>query len=75
MPAGVQGRRPSLDCLGIANTSLRPRKEWVDATMCAVDDPRVFVVGDVNGREPILHIAKEQGYVAADNIFAHDAGE
>ena len=43
--------------------------------MCAVDDPQVFVVGDVNGREPILHVAKEQGYVAADNILAHDAGE
>jgi len=69
------GRQPSLDRLGIANTSLRPREGWVDATMCAVDDERVFVVGDVNGKEPILHVAKEQGYVAADNIIAADVGE
>jgi dihydrolipoamide dehydrogenase len=35
----------------------------------------VFVVGDVNGKEPILHVAKEQGFVAADNILAHAAGQ
>ncbi|MFW6320682.1 MAG: dihydrolipoyl dehydrogenase family protein [Halohasta sp.] len=69
------GRTPGLDRLGVADTSLRPREGWVDATMAAVDDPRVFVVGDVNGREPILHVAKEQGYVAADNILAQHAGE
>jgi Pyruvate/2-oxoglutarate dehydrogenase complex, dihydrolipoamide dehydrogenase (E3) component, and related enzymes len=43
--------------------------------MAAVDDERVFVVGDVNGREPILHVAKEQGFAAAENILAHHAGE
>ena len=69
------GREPTLDPLGIEATSLRPRKGWVDATMCAVDDDRVFVVGDVNRKEPILHVAKEQGYVAADNILAAHAGE
>jgi dihydrolipoamide dehydrogenase len=69
------GRRPTLDRLGITNTSLRPRAGWVDETMCAVDDEQVFVVGDVNRKEPILHVAKEQGYTAADNILAHHAGE
>jgi len=69
------GRRPTLDSLGIEHTSLRPREGWVDATMSAVDDDRVFIVGDVNGKEPILHVAKEQGYVAADNIIAAHAGE
>ena len=43
--------------------------------MQARDDGRVFVVGDVNGREPILHVAKEQGFQAADNILAHARGE
>jgi dihydrolipoamide dehydrogenase len=69
------GRTPTLDSVGIANTSLRPREGWVDETMRAVDDEQVFVVGDVNGKEPILHVAKEQGYTAADNILADHADE
>jgi pyruvate/2-oxoglutarate dehydrogenase complex dihydrolipoamide dehydrogenase (E3) component len=43
--------------------------------MQARDDERVFVVGDVNGKEPILHVAKEQGFQAAANILAHARGE
>jgi dihydrolipoamide dehydrogenase len=84
------GRRPALDGLGLENTSHsvatttvgdrdepvpRPEPGWVGSTMQAADDPRTFVVGDVNGREPILHVAKEQGFTAGRNIFAHDAGE
>jgi dihydrolipoamide dehydrogenase len=34
----------------------------------------VFVVGDANGKEPILHVAKEQGFLAADNVLAALAG-
>jgi dihydrolipoamide dehydrogenase len=69
------GRKPTLGSVGIANTSLRPRAGWVDETMRSVDDEQVFVVGDVNQKEPILHVAKEQGYIAADNILADHAGE
>jgi dihydrolipoamide dehydrogenase len=43
--------------------------------MQARDDERVFVVGDVNGKEPILHVAKEQGFTAAANIRAHRDGD
>ena len=43
--------------------------------MQAVDDERVFVVGDANGREPILHVAKEQGFAAAENIVNYHRGE
>lgn len=68
------GRKPNLDGLGLENTDLSPTKAWVEATMQARDDSRTFVVGDVNGHEPILHVAKEQGYQAADNIVAHDQG-
>ena len=66
------GRRPNLDGLGVDATRLDPGQGWVDATMRARDDPtgRTYVVGDANGREPILHVAKEQGYLAADNILA-----
>jgi dihydrolipoamide dehydrogenase len=38
-------------------------------------DERVFVVGDANGHEPILHVAKEQGAVAAENVRRHARGD
>ncbi|WP_435159546.1 dihydrolipoyl dehydrogenase family protein [Haladaptatus sp. DFWS20] len=68
------GRRPNLDRLGLENTSLKPDSGWVADTMQSRDDPHTFVVGDVNGREPILHVAKEQGFKAAENILAHARG-
>ena len=52
-----------------------PGTDWVADTMQARDDERVFVVGDANGKEPILHVAKEQGAVAAENILAHCDGD
>jgi dihydrolipoamide dehydrogenase len=69
------GRRPALDGLGLDATALDPGPDWVRDTMQARDDDRVFVVGDVNGKEPILHVAKEQGFTAAENILAHARGE
>ncbi|SFK99407.1 dihydrolipoamide dehydrogenase [Halogranum rubrum] len=69
------GRRPTVDGLGLGHTSLTVEDGWVDDTMQARDDGHTFVVGDVNEKEPILHVAKEQGYVAADNILAHARGE
>ncbi len=69
------GRRPSLDGLGLETTRLDHGPDWVGDTMQARHDDRVFVVGDVNGHEPILHVAKEQGFQAAENILAHARGE
>ena len=69
------GRRPSVDGLGLEHTQLSVDEGWVDDTMQARDDAHTFVVGDVNGKEQILHVAKEQGYVAADNVLAHARGE
>ena len=84
------GRRPNLDHLGLEHSALsvsagevgssegavpRPEPGWVEATMQSRDDSRTFVVGDVNGREPILHVAKEQGFTAAENILRHARGE
>lgn len=70
------GRRPNIDGLGIhQNTSIEPRRRWVKDTMQTRDDPRVYVVGDANGKEPILHVAKEQGFVAAENILRQIRGE
>jgi dihydrolipoamide dehydrogenase len=74
------GRRPTLDGLGLEHTPIEPDEytgepqDWVRETMQARDDDRVFVVGDVNGKEPILHVAKEQGFTAAENILRHSRG-
>jgi dihydrolipoamide dehydrogenase len=69
------GRQPDLDGLGLDATPLTPGPGWVDDTMQARDDDRVFVVGDANRKEPILHVAKEQGFTAAENILAHAADD
>ncbi|WP_336345405.1 NAD(P)/FAD-dependent oxidoreductase [Halalkalicoccus ordinarius] len=69
------GRRPSLDGLELENTALEPEQGWVEPTMRARDDERTFVVGDANGHEPILHVAKEQGFAAAENLLAHARNE
>jgi len=69
------GRKPALDGLGLDAAGLEPDQGWVADTMQATDDERVFVVGDANGKEPILHVAKEQGARAAENLLAHAAGD
>ncbi|MFP8888255.1 dihydrolipoyl dehydrogenase family protein [Natrialbaceae archaeon A-CW2] len=69
------GRRPNVEGLGLEQTGLEATRGWVEPTMQARDVERVFVVGDVNGHEPILHVAKEQGFAAGANILRHAAGE
>jgi dihydrolipoamide dehydrogenase len=64
------GRRPAVDDLGLETTSVDPEEGWVDDTMQAAGDSRVYVVGDANGREPLTHVAKEQAQQAAANIRA-----
>ncbi len=68
------GRRPSLDGLGLERTSLPQDGQLIMPTLQSVADERVYVVGDANGWEPILHVAKEQGYHAADNLLAQREG-
>jgi len=69
------GRRPSVGRLALENTAIEYSEGWVDKTMQARDDERVFIPGDANGREQILHVAKEQGFQTAENILAHHRGE
>lgn len=65
------GREPAIERLGIENTALEPGERWVSDTMQARGDERVFVVGDANDREPILHVAKEEAFTAAENLRRH----
>ncbi|UPW02001.1 NAD(P)/FAD-dependent oxidoreductase [Halorussus gelatinilyticus] len=69
------GRRPNVANLGLENARLDPGSGWVADTMQARDDERIFVPGDANGHEPILHVAKEQGFLTAENVLRHRAGE
>ncbi len=69
------GRDPTLGRLNPGEASLDPAPGWVEGTMQSRTNDRVFVVGDANGREPILHVAKEQGFLAAENIQRHRDGD
>ncbi|MFW6435914.1 MAG: FAD-dependent oxidoreductase, partial [Halovenus sp.] len=69
------GRRPSIDRVGLENTAIDPTGEWVEDTMQARDSDHIFVPGDANAKEPILHVAKEQGFLTAENILADAAGD
>lgn len=68
------GRTPNLDGLHLDAAGIEPREGWIADTMQTTENPRVYVAGDANGREPILHVAKEQGFTAADNIVATERG-
>ncbi len=68
------GRRPALDRLGLEATALSPGTDWVRPTLQTRSNPRIFVAGDANDQRPILHVAKEEGHLAADNILAHARG-
>jgi dihydrolipoamide dehydrogenase len=69
------GRRPTLSGLGLERTSISTQGEWVRDTMQTVDADHVYAVGDVNGKEPILHVAKEQGVTAAQNVLRQEDGQ
>lgn len=69
------GRRPNLDGLGLDRVGLEMRSGWIDASMRAVDAEGVYVVGDANGREPLLHVAKEEAITAARTITALERDE
>ncbi len=69
------GRRPNLDGLNLDAGGVEPEPGWVADTMQVHDHDRVFVAGDANGREPVLHVAKEQAVTAARNVRRHARGD
>ncbi|MDS0222023.1 NAD(P)/FAD-dependent oxidoreductase [Haloarcula sp. S1AR25-5A] len=68
------GRRPTVGGLGLENTPVSVEGDWAKDTMQTRDADHIYAVGDVNGKEPILHVAKEQGFTAAENIVRQEAG-
>ncbi|MEE2727846.1 MAG: dihydrolipoyl dehydrogenase [Candidatus Latescibacterota bacterium] len=67
------GRRPNTDGLGLEQAGIETERGRVvvDAEM-RTSQPHVFAVGDVNGLHEIVHIAIEQGEVAAYNATHPD---
>ena len=64
------GRRPNVDALGLAHTTL-PRDASgvpeVDRRTGRIGDTRVFMAGDVSELHPLLHEAADDGRIAGDN--------
>lgn len=69
------GRTPNIAGLNLEAAGVETGGSWISDTMQTKDNPRIYVAGDANGREPILHVAKEEGFVAADNIVASERDE
>ena len=67
------GRHPHIDGLGLDNAGVHTERGRiiVNAEM-RTNQPHIFAVGDVNGLHEIVHIAIEQGEVAAYNATHPD---
>jgi pyruvate/2-oxoglutarate dehydrogenase complex dihydrolipoamide dehydrogenase (E3) component len=67
------GRRPNIDALGLekAGVEVENGRILVDAGM-RTSQPHIYAVGDVNGLHEIVHIAIQQGEVAARNATRPD---
>ncbi|QZA88388.1 NAD(P)/FAD-dependent oxidoreductase [Salinarchaeum sp. IM2453] len=69
------GRQANIKHLGLEAANIDLDGAWVKQTMQARDNDSIYVVGDANEHEPILHVAKEQGQTAAKNILNDVHGE
>lgn len=70
------GRRPHIDGLGLdqAGVEVDRGRIVVDAAM-RTSQPHIYAVGDVNGEHEVVHIAIEQGEIAAYNATHPDRPE
>lgn len=69
------GRDPNTDDLRLDHLNIAPQGEWVGPTQQAQADDRIFVAGDATGETLLLHVAKEEGITAAENIVNHATGD
>ena len=70
------GRRPNIDGLDLDNAGVETdhRRITVDSAM-RTSQPHIYAVGDGNGEHEIVHIAIEQGEIAAHNAAHPDRPE
>jgi dihydrolipoamide dehydrogenase len=68
------GRRPALAGLDLARSGLAVDERGVprfDRSTMRCGDSHVFLAGDVDADEPLLHVAAEEGRIAAENAAAY----
>lgn len=70
------GRRPNIDGLNLDAAGVKSER-WGIGVDCAMrtSQPHIFAVGDVNGLHEVVHIAIQQGEVAAWNALHPDGPE
>lgn len=64
------GRRPNIDKVGLANTSLTLNERGMpefDAYTMQCEKSHIFIAGDVNNDRPLLHEAADEGRIAGQN--------
>ena len=72
----AMGRRPNTEGLGLDKAGVETNHGRI-AVDCAMrtNQPHIYAVGDVNGEHEIVHIAIEQGEIAAYNATHPDRPE
>jgi len=68
------GRRPSLDGLDLARSGLVLDDRGIplfDRETMRCGESHVFIAGDVDADTPLLHVAAEEGRIAAENAAAY----
>lgn len=65
----LTGRVPTVEGLGLANIGVKPLRDWVTDTQRVVGSESVYAAGDVTGDNMILHVAKDEGKTAVQNII------
>lgn len=65
------GRRPNIDQIGLENIGVKLNSQGLPKvdlnTMALVEKPHIFLPGDVNATNPILHEAADEGKIAGFN--------
>ena len=67
------GRQPNIDQLNLSAASVKVNQGRIEVDQeMRTNIPHIFAVGDVNGLHEIVHIAIEQGEIAAHNATQKD---
>jgi len=67
------GRKPNIDGLNLSTASIKTFEGRIEVNQeMRTNIPHIYAVGDVNGLHEIVHIAIEQGEIAAHNATQKD---
>ena len=67
------GRKPNIDGLNLSTASIKTFEGRIEVNQeMRTNVPHIYAVGDVNGLHEIVHIAIEQGEIAAHNATQKD---